>query len=62
MHFIYVTSDADKEALLSLGYVLLKEDRQRNMYVFQNKDTTFSSEGEILDRGIKHVLSDTLTF
>jgi len=39
MHFIYVMSEQDKDKMLALGYVMMKEDAKNRMWVFLNKDT-----------------------
>lgn len=36
--FIYVFTDKDKESLLKAGFILLKEDVEKNTYVFANND------------------------
>jgi len=59
MHFIYVMSEQDKDKMLALGYVMMKEDAKNRMWVFLNKDTkTFSGD----KAGIQFILSNTLTF
>ncbi len=63
MRFIYVMSEGDKDKMLSLGYVLVREDKRNYMWVFQNKDTaSFACKKEISGAGIRFALSDTLTF
>lgn len=36
--FIYTFSEKAKESLLSKGFIMLKEDIQNSMCVFENKD------------------------
>lgn len=36
--FIYVFNKDDKEELLSFGYELLKQDEERNVYIFVNQE------------------------
>lgn len=63
MNFVYVTSKHDKDKMLALGYVLMKEDSRNKMWVFKNKDTkTFDGDNEMSKAGIRFALSDTLTF
>ncbi len=55
--FIYVFTPEDCRKLLSSGHTLIKEDRQNNIYVFDNREVlTFSLDDLI------YVMSDTLTF
>lgn len=64
MHFIYVMSERDKDKMISLGYVLMKEDSRNHVWVFGVKDaSTFSAnDSEISKAGIHFILSNTLTF
>ncbi len=63
MRFVYVMKKEDKDKMVAMGYSLIKEDKQNNLWVFENKDvTTFASEDEITNAGISFVLSDMLTF
>lgn len=63
MRFIYIKSESDKEKMLKLGYVLLKEDKQNGIWVFLNKNVeTFDYDGEIMKAGIQFASSSTLTF
>lgn len=63
MKFIYVMSNEDKDKLINMGYNLLKEDANNNLYVFQNKDvTTFACEDELDAAEIRFVLTNILTF
>jgi len=56
-------SEQDKEKMISLGYVLLKEDKRNHIWIFQNINTEkFAGGGEISKAGIQFALSDTLTF
>ena len=36
--FIYVFNNEAKENLLSQGFVLLKENKEKSLYVFENKN------------------------
>lgn len=58
LRFIYVTNPKDKAKLESLGYNLLKADRNNSIYIFENK-ANINFE---LDDSIQYVLSDTLSF
>lgn len=63
MRFIYVMKKEDKDKMVAMGYLLIKEDKRNLIWVFENKDvTTFASEDEITNAGVSFVLSDTLTF
>ena len=63
MRFIYVMKKEDKDKMVEMGYLLIKEDKRNLIWVFENKDvTTFASEDEITNAGVSFVLSDTLTF
>lgn len=55
--FIYVFNIEDKEVLLGLGYNLLKEDMDKDIYIFLNKETlTFDKTT------VRYALSNMLTF
>jgi len=59
--FIYVFSKEAKASLLKAGYVLLKEDDGRLLYVFKNEPNGNSEvKFELTDTA--YVLSDMLTF
>lgn len=63
MHFIYVKSKNDRDKMLALGYVLMKEDTRNNLWVFQNRgNETFGRRSELSQAGIRFALSNTLTF
>lgn len=65
MKFIYVMQHKDKEKLIELGYVMLKEDLRNNVWIFEDKQTslpTFAVDDPLEYNGINYVLSDTLTF
>lgn len=55
--FLYVFAEADKDTLISAGYLLLKSDKANNIYVFENRE----KECFALDKS-EHLFSDTLTF
>ena len=57
-NFIYVFSDKDKDALISLGYTLIKSDERAGVFIFaNNKDIARFAASDI-----NFVLSSTLTF
>lgn len=55
--FIYVFDSAEKEKLLAAGFVLLKEDNEKGIYVF-----LASNEIEFSLNGTSHILTNVLTF
>lgn len=55
--FIYVFTDENKQLLLAQGYTLLKSDIEREMYVFENKETLNFSLSES-----DYICSNILTF
>lgn len=55
--FIYAFSESDRDILLSHGYILLKADNIKKMYVFKNKEELCFS----MNDGT-FALSDILTF
>lgn len=55
--FIYVFDSAEKEKLLAAGFVLLKEDNDKGIYIF-----LASSEIEFALNGTSHILTNVLTF
>lgn len=57
MRFLYVMTEADRDALLSAGYTMLKA--KGNVFVFEADpdDAKFTSLGDI-----RYVLSNVLTF
>lgn len=57
MKFIYVFGDEAKEKMCSLGYKLLKSNKNTQVHIFANRN-----EMEFSALGIPCVLSDTLTF
>jgi len=58
MKFIYVMDKKFKKLLEKKGYVLLKEDVENHIWVFENREET------MFDLGFECpcVLSDTMTF
>ncbi len=63
MRFVYVMRKEDSDAMLAMGYTLVKEDKYNHVWVFENRDvTSFASADELTTAGIPHVLSDILTF
>lgn len=55
--FIYTFSEIERDTLLSQGYLILKSDDTKHIYIFKNKENlSFSlADGTF-------TLSDTLTF
>ena len=37
-HFLYVFTENDRNTLLSLGYKLIRENKTRNTYIFENQE------------------------
>lgn len=37
-HFLYVFNENDRNTLLSLGYKLIRENKTRNTYIFENQE------------------------
>lgn len=62
MRFLYVMSESDKKQLEALGYTLIKSNEEKKVWIFKNKDTLDFSNNELIDLGIRFVLSDVLTF
>lgn len=63
MHFIYVMNEEDKDKMLALGYMMMKEDIRNLIWVFKTKDTeTFANDNDMTRSGIHFILSNTLTF
>ena len=56
-NFIYVFSEEGRDILLAMKYELLKCDKQKNIYVFVNKDRQ-----NFACAGIPYAVSDVLTF
>lgn len=56
-NFIYVFSTDARDALLGMGYTMLREDACRNVFIFANEMVQTFSCGEF-----PFVLSDTLAF
>lgn len=57
MKFVYVFGEENCDLMRNLGFVLLKSDKKRGMYIFENKCT---QEYEALP--CNAIFSDTLTF
>jgi hypothetical protein len=57
--FIYVQDEKDKEELIKSGYRLLQENKNSNLYVFENKETN-TLNFDLKDS--KYILTDTLMF
>lgn len=58
--FIYVFSKKDYEAMLSLGYTVLKEDFVHNTFIFLYTDD--NRQDFSLEPDMTYCLSDTLMF
>lgn len=58
MKFVYVLSPESRDELLAAGYVLLKEDKNNKIWVFENA----ASGKYSMTFDFPHVLSDVLTF
>ena len=58
MNFIYVFSEDVKQQLIALGFVLLKADTQKGVYIFKN-DPCVTSFGFAAG---SYAFSNTLTF
>lgn len=57
MKFIYVFDEADKSKLLAAGFILLREDIDKSIFVFYaNANMAFAYAD------MSYVLSDTLSF
>ena len=56
-NFIYVFSTDARDALLNMGYTMLKEDGERGVFVFANEMVQTFSRDEF-----QFALSNTLTF
>lgn len=55
--FLYVFSEKERDKLLALHFNLLKSDKSKHTYVFENRDELYFDLNEI------HAIpSDTLTF
>lgn len=57
MKFIYVFNKEARDAMLSLGLKLLKEDRRNQIYIFENSERMCFSRSDFY-----YMVSDTLTF
>lgn len=56
-HFLYVFSKQERDALISIGYALLKSDETNDIYIFENQNELRFNVDDI-----QAVQSDTLTF
>ena len=57
MKFIYVFTDQDRDELLSRGYILLKEDKSNQIYIF-----SYDGKEENFDSLNLYCFSNVLTF
>lgn len=55
--FLYVFGEKERDALLLLGYNLLKSDTDSNTYIFEDRNNFFFDKNTI-----KAASSDVLTF
>ena len=63
MHFIYVMRDKDRDAMLNMGFELIKASEANGLWVFANKETLdFALEDTLERAGIPYILSDVMTF
>lgn len=63
MRFIYVMNKEERDKTISLGFKLIKEDNDKDIWVFENKDImSFASEDMLTNAGVRYILSDVLTF
>ena len=63
MHFIYIMRDKDRDAMLNMGFELIKANEASSLWVFANKDTLdFALEDTLERAGIPYILSDIMTF
>lgn len=56
-HFIIVFSEREKNALLEIGYVLLKSDERNHIYTFENRKDLYFDKSKIYA-----AFSNVLTF
>lgn len=57
MNFIYVMSEEAKEALIAMGYALVREDSANSVFCFENKHELFADTAF----DFPHVVSNVLT-
>lgn len=55
--FLYVFNEKDKDSLVEAGYYLIKADKDKNMYIFENNTKLNFDKSKV-----KGYLSDVLTF
>lgn len=55
--FLYVFTQQDRDKLLLRNYVLLKSDKAKEIYIFENNDELYFDEQDI-----NAIPSDILTF
>lgn len=58
--FIYVFNKQDADYMETKGFVLLKSDDLKQVYIFVNQDNVLLFNSSLAD--VEYVLSNTLTF
>lgn len=58
--FIYVFNKQDADYMETKGFVLLKSDDLKQVYIFVNQDNVLLFHSSLAD--VEYVLSNTLTF
>ena len=58
--FIYVFNKQDADYMETKGFVLLKSDDLKQVYIFVNQDSVLLFHSSLAD--VEYVLSNTLTF
>lgn len=58
--FIYVFNKQDADYMETKGFVLLKSDDLKQVYIFANQDNVLLFQSSLVD--VEYVLSNTLTF
>lgn len=58
--FIYVFNKQDADYMKTKGFVLLKSDDLKQVYIFVNQDNVLLFNSSLAD--VEYVLSNTLTF
>lgn len=56
-HFLYVFSERERDAMLAMNYTLIKSDKTKHIYVFENREELHF---DLTD--VNAIPSDTLTF
>ena len=58
--FIYVFNRQDADYMAAKGFVLLKSDERKQVYIFANQDNVLLFQSSPIN--VEYVLSNTLTF